>query len=329
MSVQNDKQAASQNIHADSSPVLRDPITGVETTGHVWDDNIQEFNNPLPLWWLWGFYATVLFAIGYWVIYPSWPVGFMEKGYLPGISSITYENEKGEPVTAPWNMRSLLAYEQQNEPLEKKRNAMVKDIANMDYADIASDAEKLQFVQSYGKGIFGDYCAGCHQTGGQGVMGHYPNLIDDAWLWGGDAKSIEHTIRNGRNGLMPSHNETLTSDEIDNVAYYVLNLSLPDAKLNTTKVAAGETVYVDKGCAGCHGADAKGMSALGAANLTDQIWTVATVPLEKNIEGKLDTIRSVVRNGIQRKMPAWQTRLSDDEIKILVAYLRSLSSVSN
>lgn len=301
-----------------------DPITGAKTTGHVWDDNIQEFSNPLPTWWIWCFYATVIFAIVYWTLFPSWPMGFLDKGFTTGVKSITYKNEQNQDETTHWNMRSLLAYEQQTDELELKRKAMVKTVAATSFDEIAADADKLQFVQSYGKGIFGDYCAGCHQTGGQGVIGHYPNLIDDAWLWGGDAADIEATIRNGRTGLMPSHRETLSSREVDQSAHYVLSLS--GEEHDAAKAEAGKNVFATKGCSGCHGSDAKGMKALGSANLTDKIWTVAKVPAVGSSDEKLEEVKHVIANGIQREMPAWQSRLSDDEIKILVAYLRSLSA---
>ena len=289
--------------------VTKDPITGVETTGHVWDDTLQEFNNPLPGWWLWAFYATIVFTIVYWVIYPSWPTGLAEKGFLKGTSTITFKSDSikdgqkivggGEEVTTHWNTRALLAHEMQNDPNELKRQKMVKAVAAMPLADVVKDPGKSAFVVAYGKGIFGDYCAGCHQAGGQGVIGDYPNLVDDAWLWGGDPADIETTIRKGRIGNMPAHS-TILSEK-------------------------GKTVFNTKGCSGCHMPTGVGMKALGAANLTDKIWTQANVPAASSSEEKLKAVKTVISDGIRREMPAWESRLSNDEIKVLVAYIKILS----
>jgi cytochrome c oxidase cbb3-type subunit 3 len=304
------------------SKVYKDPITGVETTGHVWDDTLMEFNNPLPMWWIWTFYATVIFAIVYWVIYPSWPSGLAEKGYFIGTSEITYKNDANKEVTTHWNTRALLAHEMQNDENELKRKKYLKEVAAMSYDDIAKDSDKSSFVRSYGKGIFGDYCAACHQTGGQGVIGHYPNLVDDAWLWGGSAAEIQTTISNGRKGNMPSFAKTLSDTEITNVANFVLSLSGTEHDVASAK--EGKLIFNGKGgCMACHTPAGTGLAALGSANLTDKIWTQADVPHAKD---KVAVISAVVKSGIQREMPAWKTRLSEDEIKVLVAYVKLLSA---
>ena len=313
--------------------VTKDPITGVETTGHVWDDTLQEFNNPLPGWWLWAFYATIIFSIVYWIIYPSWPTGLAEKGYLKGVGSITYKSDSlkdgqkivggGAEVTTHWNTRALLAQEMQNDPNELKRQKMVKAVAAMPLADVVKDPGKSAFVVAYGKGIFGDYCAACHQTGGQGVIGNYPNLVDDAWLWGGDPVDIETSIRKGRIGNMPAHATILSADEVTQAASYVLSLSGEESDAGLSE--KGKTVFNTKGCSGCHMPTGVGMKALGAANLTDKIWTQANVPAASNLEEKLEAVKTVISNGISREMPAWESRLSNDEIKVLVAYIKILS----
>jgi cytochrome c oxidase cbb3-type subunit 3 len=169
--------------------ITKDPITGVETTGHVWDDTLQEFNNPLPTWWLWAFYGTIIFSIVYFILYPSWPTGLVDKGFLKGTKTLTFKSDSlkdgkriiagGKEVTTHWNTRALLAVEMQTDPNELKRQKMVKKVAAMSIKDVAQDANTASFVRAYGKGIFGDYCAACHQAGGQGVIGHYPNLVDD------------------------------------------------------------------------------------------------------------------------------------------------------
>ncbi len=300
-----------------------DPITGAETTGHVWDDTLQEFNNPLPRWWLWAFYGTVIFALVYWFLYPTWPLGFTERGFTVGSKTITFKSDSGEEITTHWNMRALLAKEMQTDELELKRKEMVKKVAATPFDKIAKDPEMANFVLAYGKGIFGDYCAACHQRGGQGVIGHYPNLVDDSWLWGGDVADIETTIRKGRKGNMPAHKGTLSATEIDQVANYVLSLS--GEKVDATAAKAGKTIFNTKGCSGCHTPAATGMKALGSANLTDKIWTQANVPGAKDLAGKLQAVKTVVSNGIQREMPTWESRLSNEEIKVLVAYIKLLA----
>lgn len=314
--------------------VTKDPITGVETTGHVWDDTLQEFNNPLPRWWLWAFYGTIIFTIVYWVIYPSWPTGLASKGFIPGTSTLTFKSDKiedgkktvagGEEVTTHWNTRALLAVQMQTDPNELKRQAMVKKVAATPFDTVSKDPQQSAFVLAYGKGVFGDYCAGCHQAGGQGVVGHYPNIIDDAWLWGSDSADIEMTIRKGRRGNMPGHKASFAPEEITQTSHYVLSLSgeSNDAALATK----GKALFNAKGCSGCHMPTGVGMKALGSANLTDKIWTQANVPDAKDTNAKVAEIDHVISNGIQRQMPAFESRLSEDEIKVLVSYVKLLSA---
>jgi cytochrome c oxidase cbb3-type subunit 3 len=184
------------------------------------------------------------------------------------------------------------------------------------------------FVQSFGQGIFGDYCAACHQQNGGGVMGHYPNLIDDAWLWGGEVADIENSIKNGRKGSMPAHKGTLAETEITDLGHYVLSLS--GESKNVDAAAKGKVLFEGKGaCFACHTKEATGMKALGSANLTDQIWTIADVKGLKIPEEKLAAVTSVIANGVKREMPAWKTRLDDMQIKVLTAYISSLSAVKN
>jgi cytochrome c oxidase cbb3-type subunit 3 len=300
----------------------RDPITGVETTGHVWDDTLQEFNNPLPRWWLWAFYGALVFSIVYWILYPSWPIG---KSYLKGVgNNITYTTDAGKEVTTHWNTRALLRVDMESGDAAMAQKAQLKKVAAASYGDIAKDPEMQAFVQSFGKGIFGDYCAACHQVGGVGVIGEYPNLSDDAWLWGGDVADIETTIKNGRNGTMPAHKGTLAEAEINNLGNYVLSLS--GEPHDAAAAAEGKTLFEAKaGCFACHTKEATGMKALGSANLTDQIWTIANVKGLESAEDKLSAVKSVIANGVSRSMPAWKTRLDDTQIKVLTAYISSFS----
>lgn len=303
---------------------VKDPLTGAETTGHVWDDTLQEFNNPLPRWWLWTFYATIIFAIVYWIMYPSWPIG---KDFLKGVgNTITYQTDAGEEKTTHWNMRALLAHDMQNGEEALKQQEYLKKVGAASYDQIAQDADMSAFVRSYGNGIFGDYCAACHQSGGQGVVGLFPNLVDDDWLWGGKAENIQATVMHGRLGYMPAYKNTFNKEQLDQVANYVLSLSGETA--DAAQAAKGEQLFNGEagGCYYCHTSEGTGMHAQGAANLTDKIWTIANLPAATTPEAKLEAVKSVIHNGVQRQMPAFGERLSDTEVKVLVAYLQQMSA---
>ncbi|PIE01799.1 MAG: cytochrome-c oxidase, cbb3-type subunit III [Thiothrix nivea] len=301
---------------------VKDPLTGAETTGHVWDETLQEFNNPLPRWWLWTFYATIIFSVVYWILYPSWPVA---GTYLKGMGTITYQTDAGEEKTSHWNMRALLQSEMQTGSQAMKQQEYLNKVAAVPYEKIAEDPDMAAFVRSYGNGIFGDNCAACHQSGGQGVVGLFPNLVDDAWLWGGQPEQINQTIVHGRNGYMPPYRETLSEEQTSQVANYVLSLSGLEA--DPEAAAKGKQIFNGHkgGCYQCHTTEGVGRHSLGSANLTDQIWTVADLPGADSQEAKLAAIKKVITNGIQRQMPSFSSRLSDTEIKVLVAYLRQLS----
>lgn len=289
----------------------------VQTTGHAWDGDLQEFNNPLPAWWLWTFYATVVFAIIYWILYPTLPIG---NTYTKGVmNDITYTTEDGKTVTTHWNTRAL--FEKEMQEAREAQAEYVEELSKASYAEIKSDPEKSAFAFSMAKVLFADNCAACHQAGGNGVIGKFPNLIDDAWLWGGSFQKIEETIRQGRNGNMPAFKKQLGEQQIENVASYVLSLS--GHKVDQAMAAKGKQVF-STNCAVCHGQDAKGQNAMGSANLTDSIWTIADVPGAASVEGKKAAIMQLVKNGKSRQMPAWQDRLSDTEIKILTYYVHQM-----
>ena len=293
----------------------------VQTTGHSWDGDLQEFNNPLPNWWLWTFYATVVFAIVYWILYPAWPIG---KDYTKGVmNEITYTTSDGKTVTTHWNTRALLLKEMQQAREEQQQ--YLKDINAASYEQIRNDEEKSAFAYSMAKVLFADNCAACHQAGGDGKIGFYPNLLDDAWLWGGSFEKIQETIANGRHGSMPAFKGRLSEDQISDVAEYVLSLS--GNEMDAAAVKRGRKVFsTDGGCAACHGADAKGQTFMGSANLTDKIWTIADVPGAETTADKKSAVMQVVANGKSRVMPAWKGRLSDTEIKILTFYVHQLGS---
>jgi cytochrome c oxidase cbb3-type subunit 3 len=282
----------------------RDPrsSTDVETTGHEWDD-ITELNKPLPKWWLWTFYATIVWAIGYWLLMPAWPlVSTYSKGLLG------------------YSQRERVA-EQVAEAKAAKSDYRDK-IAAMDLTAINNDPELLSFALAGGEAAFGDNCAPCHGRGAQGAFG-YPNLRDDSWLWGDGTlaaihKTILHGIRSGdpdtQTNQMPAFGRTgvLNEAQIADVAEFTLSLSgKADDKAANER---GAKIFATT-CTPCHGADGKGNPKLGAPNLTDELWLYA---------GDKQTIMADIRNGRGGVMPAWITRLDPETIKELAIYVHSL-----
>ena len=276
-----------------------DELTGTATTGHEWD-GLRELNTPLPRWWLWTFYATIIWAIAYWVVYPAWPL----------ISSSTQG-------VIGWHSRS--AVETDLVALKAARGPMVAKLAAAPVSEIINDPQLLDFARAQGRVAFGDNCAPCHGAGGGGAKG-YPNLNDDDWLWGGKLAAIEQTIRHGarsgdpkdHEGNMPAFGRDgiLKPDQISAVASYVRSLSgLPTEK--GIDLALGKKVFADN-CALCHGAEGKGNREVGAPNLTDKIWLYSPDKA---------TIMQGVQNGRGGVMPAWQGRLSDPIIKALTVYV--------
>ncbi|WP_316975779.1 cytochrome-c oxidase, cbb3-type subunit III [Shumkonia mesophila] len=275
-----------------------DVLTGTETTGHEWD-GIKELNTPLPKWWLYTFYATIVWAFGYFVLYPAWPsLGGFTKGML-GYSSRAEIAETMDQVTAG-------------------RAAWAEKFANTPVEEIVADRELLDFAMAGGKAIFADNCQPCHGASGSGALS-YPVLADDDWLWGGAIETIYATVQHGirsadgdtRVSEMPRFgaDNTLTPKEIATVADYVLSLS------GTGKAPEeGATLFADN-CAACHAEDGKGMAELGAPNLTDGIWLYGG--------GKAAVVAQVTapRHGV---MPAWGGRLNDVSIKQVSIYVHSL-----
>jgi cytochrome c oxidase cbb3-type subunit 3 len=293
----------------------------VQTTGHAWDGDLQEYNNPLPKWWVWTFYATCVFALVYWVLYPAWPVG---KGFTTGLKEITYKTSGGQEVTTHWNTRALLAEDIQTGAEGVKQREYLEKITSSSYEEILSDPDKMAFVRSMGKVMFADNCAACHGSGGNGVMGLYPNLVDDAWLWGGDINDVYTTISQGRNGYMPSFAETFNDEQASDVAAYVLSLSGIEG--DETSIKRGDVIFngQEGGCYYCHTHQGTGMKSVGSANLTDKIWTIANVPGAETYKDKQAAIKSVIMNGVSRQMPVWHDRLPDSTIKLLTVYVYSL-----
>jgi cytochrome c oxidase cbb3-type subunit III len=287
---------------ADQGPDV-DAITGTTTTGHEWD-GIRELNTPLPRWWLWLFYATILWAVGYWVVYPSWPL----------VSSYT----KG---AFRWQSRGAVVSDL--DALKAQRGPMVEKLRSASLQEIASDPTLLDFARAQARPAFAENCAPCHGAGGGGGRG-YPNLNDDEWIWGGNLDEIAQTIRHGvRSGeadarqgaAMPAFGRDgiLKRADVENVADYVRSLAgaAPDPKADLT---AGKKVFLDN-CAVCHGETGKGQRELGAPNLSDAIWLYGA---------DKPSIADVVWNGRGGVMPAWAGRLDDVTIKALAVYVHSL-----
>src|SRR6267154_1018287 len=235
-----------------------DPVTGTKTTGHIWD-GIQELNTPLPRWWLWTFYATIIWSVGYWIVYPSWP---LVNTYTRGLTN--------------WHARDGIISDLAD--LKRKRGPLFEKLGSASLSDIRNDPQLSEFARAVGRPAFAENCSPCHGAGGGGAKG-YPNLNDDDWLWGGKLEEIAQTVRHGiRSGdaasrpavAMPAFGRDgmLKRTEIETIADYVRSLAgLGDGQVD---LAAGKKLYGDF-CAGCHGPDAKGNRSLGVPNLADRI----------------------------------------------------------
>ena len=279
-----------------------DHVSGKTTTGHQWD-GIKELNTPLPRWWLLTFYATIIWAIGYWIAYPAWP---LVSSYTTGVLN--------------WSSRSAVAVELAN--LEKIRGEKMAALGSASLADIEKDPALLALARARGKTVFGDNCAPCHGSGAAGAKG-YPNLNDDDWLWGGTLDQIMQTIQYGvRSGHPKTHESAMLAfgkegvlkpEQIVMVANYVRSLSgLPTAP--GYDAAAGAKIFADN-CAACHGDKGQGNQELGAPNLTDKIWLYGSDEA---------TIIETITNGRSGVMPAWVDRLDPSTIKVLAVYVHSL-----
>ncbi len=299
----------------------------VETTGHVWDENLQEFNNPLPRWWLLAFYGTVIFALIYWVLYPTWP---LPNSWTKGIKTVEVKVD-GKEEKLHWNTRTLLAEQLQSSTEAKNRADYYGKLAALGKIDDieATENEGLkEFALQTGAVLFGDNCATCHGAGGEGKFGIYPNLTDDAWLWGGHYSQIEQTITLGRTGNMtPAKLTGLSEDEINDVAKYALTLSGNYTADEATE--RGKAIFEGKGtCFTCHGADGKGLPTMGSANLTDQIWELVPVFEAKNDEEKVAMMAHRITIGVtsqdDRVMPTWKERLTKEQIRALAIYVHEL-----
>lgn len=278
-----------------------DEVTGIATTGHEWD-GIKELNRPLPRWWVWTFYATIVWAVGYWVVYPAFPT---LSGYTKGLFG--------------YSQRTVVTHE-----INAARAAQAKyrdKLAATALDHVRDDPDLLRFAMAAGAAAFQANCAPCHGRGAQGFSG-YPNLNDDDWLWGGTLEAIHKTINAGirsdqkdtRTSQMPRYGlEKLLEDaQIGDAAEYVL--SLGGRSTDAAAAGRGQTLFAEQ-CSACHGADGRGNQELGAPNLADAIWLYGS--------SKAAILESV-RTGRGGVMPAWTGRLDPVTIKSLAVYVHSL-----
>jgi cytochrome c oxidase cbb3-type subunit III len=282
-----------------------DEITGQDTTGHEWD-GIRELNTPLPRWWLWTFYATILFSVIYWVLYPAWPLA---GGYTSGILGYSNRARVADDVAA----------------VKAERAQTEAGLSTASLADIEGDRKLLSLAIAHGKAAFADNCAPCHGSGGQGSKG-YRNLTNDDWLWGGHLDQISFTITHGirayqdqdtRTSAMPAFGKDgiLKPTEIKEVASYVRTLSKLEPEPGVD-LAAGKKLFADN-CSVCHGDDGKGKIDMGSANLTDGLQLYGS---------DLKDLTYTITNARNSTMPAWGGRLDPVTIKTLAIYVHSLGA---
>lgn len=279
----------------------KDAITARETTGHEWD-GIRELDTPLPKWWLYIFYATIVFAVVYCVLYPAIP---LVRSHTRGV--LDYTNRDALMTS------TAEAAGQQAKFIDRIRTASLDEIRK--------NQELLGFAETGGRAAFNENCAPCHRTGGAGTKG-YPNLADDDWLWGGTLAAIHQTITHGvrnadsdsRQGQMPRFGADgmLKRQQIEDVADYVLSISGRNAPADAVK--RGSVVFAEN-CAVCHGDKGAGNPEVGAKNLTNGIWLYG---------GDRTTLLDTITNGRGGSMPAWGARLDPTTVKMLAIYVHAL-----
>ena len=260
-------------------------FTPGKTMGHVWDETLEEYNNPMPAWWTWLFVVTVAFTFVYLALYPG-------LGNFKGMLGWT----------------SVGAHKIEVEKMDATVKPLFDKYMAMDVKAVAGDKQAMEM----GKRLYLTYCMQCHGADARGAKG-FPNLTDSDWLYGGEPDMIKETLNNGRMGVMPPHAQ-LGADTVKDLANFVRSLSgLPN---DSVRAAKGKEAFASAGCSGCHGPDAKGMHAIGAPNLTDKVWLYGSSEA---------TITETINGGRQNKMPAWKEFLGDGKIHLLTGYVYSLS----
>ncbi|MDF3413371.1 cytochrome-c oxidase, cbb3-type subunit III [Sulfitobacter sp. M57] len=282
----------------DKKPV--DEVTGTETTGHVWD-GIEELNNPLPRWWLWALYLTIIWGIGYVIAYPAWP---MISKATPGLLGFSTRGEVARDIDS----------------FREASAARDAQLASADLSTLADDVELNRYAVSSGAAVFRNNCSQCHGSGAAGAKG-YPNLLDDDWLWGGDHASIAYTVRHGirndsdedaRYSEMPAFGELLEDGEIPALVEYVRQLA--DEEYDASLASAGEPLFADN-CSACHGDAGTGDREQGAPNLTDAIWLYG---------GDRESLTQTITYSRFGVMPPWGTRLTEAQVQAVAAYVYQL-----
>ncbi len=272
----------------------------VETTGHSWD-GIEEYNNPLPKWWLYTFYVCIVWGVLYTIAYPAWP---LVKGATEGVLG--------------WSTRAQVA--EKIASFEEMNAAVNAELAAADVTEIAVDSDVHNYAVNMGQAVFRANCSQCHGSGAQGNVG-YPNLLDNDWLWGGTVDEIAYTIQHGirnetddaRYSEMPRFgaDELLEAEQIDQVVEYVLQIS--GQEFDSALASEGAVVF-EENCAACHAEDGTGDIYQGAPNLTDAIWLYG---------GDRETLHETVYNARFGVMPAWGQRLSQAEVNAAAIYVHS------
>lgn len=273
-----------------------------ETTGHSWD-GIEEFNNPLPRWWLWTFYACIIFAIGYMIAYPAWP---LINGATPGVLGYSTRAEVAKDIAS----------------FEAKNAELFGRLTDADLATVLQDDALNRFAVQAGAAVFRTNCSQCHGSGAAGVhAAGYPNLLDDDWLWGGTIDDIYTTVSHGirnesdpdaRFSQMPAFGDMLTPEEITQVANHVRAIS---GQSNDADLAAKGAEVFAANCAACHGENGEGGRALGAPTLNDAIWLYG---------GDMKTLTETITKARFGVMPSWQQRLREADIRAVALYVHQL-----
>ena len=257
-----------------------------DTTGHVWDGDLQEFHNPLPRWWMWLFYITVVFSVVYLILYPG--LGTQFKGVF--------------------NWTSAREHQDEVKAAEAKYGPLFASYLKMDLAAVAADERGRQM----GGRIFQNNCAQCHGSDGRGSRG-FPNLTDAEWQWGGTPEAIKTTIIDGRTAAMPPMAAAVGgAEDVTDVANYVLSLS--GSAHDSVRATRGKEKFA--ACAACHGPEGKGNPALGAVDLSNKIWLYG---------GTVATISETITKGRGGVMPAWKGLLTEAEIHLVAAYVHWLA----
>ncbi len=283
--------------------------TSVPDTGHVWDDDLRDLTNQPPKWWMLGLTASGIWVLVYWLIYPSIPIpAFGVNDHWKGLLH--------------WSAIGELKADQS--VVDNVRKKYEDKIKGMTPAAILADRDLTEYVTRSGKVLFGDNCAACHGTNGVGAKDKEglvaPILNDDDWLFGGSIESIHESIQNGRKAVMTAHKDTLSAQQVDDVAKWVKAAS--EGKAEAAEVAAGKKVFGEVGCTACHGPDGKGMHAMGSANLVDKVWR-----FDGTLAGIKQTISFGVNSGDPKarmaEMPSFKAagKLSDAEMKKLAVYV--------